>query len=94
MTESLVPKLVDDSRVIFLSSAAHFLAKSLDTETVYVFNEEAVSTSSRFLNYAYSKLCLLLYSKNLAHRLQGKLVYVNSKYALSSIYMALSRLIL
>ena len=72
LTELLIPKLAIGSRVIFLSSAAHFLAKSINVSTVGLTDKGAVGTSARFLSYANSKLCLLLYSKNLAQRLCGK----------------------
>jgi len=75
LTELLVPVLADQSRVIFLSSAAHFLTKSLDLRTACILNEGAIGTSARFQNYANSKLCLLLYSKNFAQRVKGKLSY-------------------
>jgi|688.fasta_scaffold745723_2 hypothetical protein len=75
LTELLVPKLADKSRVIFVSSAAHSLTKSLDLSTVFVVDEGAQGISARFQNYANSKLCLLLYSKNFAQRFKGKFLY-------------------
>lgn len=71
LTELLLPKLAATSRIIFLSSAAHFLAKSLDVKTVAAFDPEAGGLSARFQSYANSKLCLLLYSKILAQRCKG-----------------------
>nr|CAH0103023.1 unnamed protein product [Daphnia galeata] len=78
LTELLVPKLADKSRVIFVSSAAHSLTKSLDLSTVFVVDEGAQGISARFQNYANSKLCLLLYSKNFAQRFKERGVNVYS----------------
>ena len=75
MTELLVPKLADKSRIIFLSSAAHFLTKSLDLGTVGILDHKAIGTSARFQSYANAKLCLLLYSKNIAQRFKGNLLH-------------------
>ena len=71
LTELLAPKLSAGSRVIFVSSSAHSLSKSLNLKKVSFFDEKAIGTAARFLSYANSKLCLLLYSKHLAQRLKG-----------------------
>jgi len=78
LTELLIPKLVRSSRVLFLSSAAHFMCKSLDLSTVADFNCDATGTSTRFLNYSKSKLCLLLYTQILADRLKDQGITVFS----------------
>ncbi|XP_032789364.2 retinol dehydrogenase 12-like isoform X2 [Daphnia magna] len=78
LTELLLPKLAATSRIIFLSSAAHFLAKSLDVKTVAAFDPEAGGLSARFQSYANSKLCLLLYSKILAQRCKERTINVYS----------------
>lgn len=73
LTELLIDSLNPDCRVIFVSSAAHFMVKSLDVKTLISVDKKEDGTYARFLNYANSKLCLLLYSKNLALRLAGNL---------------------
>jgi len=78
LTELLVPKLTIGSRIIFLSSAAQSLCKSVDLSTVSTFNGNAIGTSARFLNYSISKLCLLLYSQNLADRFKDQGITVFS----------------
>jgi NAD(P)-dependent dehydrogenase (short-subunit alcohol dehydrogenase family) len=80
LTELLVPVLGDQSRVIFLSSAAHSLTKSLDLKSACIFDEGAIGTPARFQSYAKAKLCLLLYSKTFAQRHKGKLLHYCNIY--------------
>ncbi|EFX87897.1 hypothetical protein DAPPUDRAFT_311307 [Daphnia pulex] len=72
LTELLLPVLADQSRVIFLSSAAHSLTQSLDLKSACIFDEGATGTSARFQSYAKAKLCLLLYSKTFAQRYKDR----------------------
>lgn len=74
MTELLTPSFGEGSRVIFLSSAAHKLSKQLNLSLLSETNIKPTNGSERFMSYANSKLCLLLYSKSLAHYMKGIVV--------------------
>ncbi|RGB30507.1 hypothetical protein C1646_627865 [Rhizophagus diaphanus] len=76
-TQTLLPKIEASapSRIVNVSSYAHFNAPAAGIEFDKINQENAQST---FQRYAVSKLANILYSNSLAKRLEGKEVYVNS----------------
>ena len=70
LTNLLMKKLVESSpsRVITLSSVTHFVVQRFDFDVDYAGDHDL----NGYVNYAYSKLANILFSRELGKRLGGK----------------------